>query len=390
MLKLAVLFTMIVCSALSFAEGLHSVEPRLINAIDDINNERIDDALIDMQNLLSQTPQFHLAQLIYADLLMAKAGLPRQLGLSPVISDNHKMNDLRYEAKVRWQRYQETHDRTQIPDVLLQLSPEQKTAIVTDLSRSRLYLFENDVDNGPRLLADYYVTQGKNGKGKHVEGDSKTPLGTYFVTSSLDTKKLPDLYGTGAFPIDYPNAWDRRQGKTGHGIWLHGVPSNTYSRAPLATRGCLAMTNSELDSIKPFMQTGITPVIIASSLNWVDSQQQKKALAIINQRMNHWLRDWQSRDVDAYLQYYSTDFRSDNKNYKIWEQHKRRVNKHKQFIDVALSNVSILRYPEKADMIVVSYEQDYRSNNFNSVTKKRQYWKKESDGQWRIIYEGKG
>gem|GEM_PF-3611594 len=46
---------------------------------------------------------------------MAKAGLPRQLGLSPVISENDKMNDLRYEAKVRWQRYQETRDHTQVP-----------------------------------------------------------------------------------------------------------------------------------------------------------------------------------------------------------------------------------------------------------------------------------
>jgi len=215
-------------------------------------------------------------------------------------------------------------------------------------------------------------------------------LEAYFVTSSLDTKKLPDLYGTGAFPIDYPNAWDRRQGRTGHGIWLHGVPSNTYSRAPLATRGCLAMSNPELDSIKPFMQAGITPVIIASSLNWVTPQQQKEELEVINQRLDNWLRDWQSRDVETYLKYYSTDFRSDNKNYKIWGQHKRRVNKHKQFIDVKLNNVSILRYPEKSDMIVVSYEQDYCSNNFNSVAKKRQYWKKEGDGQWRIIYEGKG
>ena len=95
--KLVVLFTMLIFSATSFAETLQDVEPRLINAMHNINNERIDDALIDMQDLLSQTPQFHLAQLVYADLLMAKAGLPGQLGLPPTLDNSSKIDDLRSE-----------------------------------------------------------------------------------------------------------------------------------------------------------------------------------------------------------------------------------------------------------------------------------------------------
>jgi len=381
-----------VMSGFLHAEEPRGVEPRLIKAIDNINHERIDDALVDVQDLIKNTPQFDLAQLVYADLLMAKAGMPRELGLSPAITGNSRVASLRDEARVRWRRYQEKMDDAKLPDVLLQLSPRQKTAVVTDLSRSRLYLYENNA-NGPRLLADFYVTQGKNGKGKNVEGDSKTPLGTYFVTGSLDTDKLPDLYGTGAFPIDYPNAWDRRQGNTGHGIWLHGVPSNTYSRAPLDTRGCLAMSNSELDAIKPFLytgNTGVTPVIIGSKLNWVSAAEIERQATELNQRIDQWLKDWRSRDVDAYLKHYSRSFSSDTKNYNIWAKHKKRVNQQKRFIDVKLNDLSILRYPDQSDMVVVSYEQDYRSNNFNSVSKKRQYWRKESDGRWRIVYEGRG
>jgi len=90
------------------------------------------------------------------------------------------------------------------------------------------------------------------------------------------------------------------------------------------------------------------------------------------------------------LKHYSKSFKSDNKNYLTWSKHKRRVNKHKTFIDVKLSNISILRYPDQQDMVIVSYEQDYHSTNFNGVSSKRQYWKKESDGQWRIVYEGRG
>ena len=371
------------------AGDLQGVEPRLIGAMDKIHHERIDDALLEIKDLLRTTPQFDLAQLVYADLLMAKAGLPARMGLTPANNPDNKLDKLRDEARVRWLRYQDKHAATHLPAALLRLSAEQKTVIVVDLSRSRLYLFENS-DTGPRLLADFYVTQGKNGEGKNIEGDNKTPLGTYFVTGSLDVEKLPDLYGTGAFPIDYPNAWDRRLGYTGHGIWLHGVPSNTYSRVPLDTRGCLAMSNPELDSIKPFLHAGTTPVIIASEMQWVSPEQLKADTDEINQQLDKWLQDWQSRDVEAYLKHYSSSFQSDNKNFATWSVHKKRVNKYKKFIDVRLSQLSILRYSGQADMLTVSYKQDYRSSNFNGSAKKRQYWKKESDGQWRIIYEGRG
>jgi hypothetical protein len=38
-------------------------------------------------------------------------------------------------------------------------------------------------------------------------------------------------------------------------------------------------------------------------------------------------------------------------------------------------------------MVVVTFDQDYRSNNLSNVMKKRQYWMKE-DGAWKIVYEG--
>ena len=370
------------------AFSVENVEPRLIAAIDKINQQNIDAALSDVKKLAEDSPTFDLAQLVYADLLMAKAGQLKKLELaSPTASA--KVNGLRQEAKVRWTRYQEKLEQGYLPDVLLELSDKQKNIIVTDLSRSRLYLFENG-SSGLKLKADFYVTHGKNGKGKLVEGDAKTPLGTYFVTRSLDAKRLPDLYGSGAYPIDYPNAWDKRQGNTGHSIWLHGVPSDTYSRVPLDTLGCLAMTNQELDFLKPYLQAGVTPVIITSKLNWVPPEQLNKGVKEVKSQFNRWLTDWRSLDVNAYLKNYSVNFKSDKKDYAVWVEHKQRVGRQKTFVDVAVSNLSILGYGDQADMVVVSYEQDYQSNNFQSQSKKRQYWKKEVDGKWRIIYEGQG
>jgi hypothetical protein len=35
---------------------------------------------------------------------------------------------------------------------------------------------------------------------------------------------------------------------------------------------------------------------------------------------------------------------------------------------------------------MISFEQDYRSNNMSRKTHKRQYWSDEN-GQWRIVHE---
>jgi hypothetical protein len=102
---------------------------------------------------------------------------------------------------------------------------------VFELDKSRVYLFENQFGT-PQLVDSYYMSIGKGGIDKQIEGDNKTPLGVYRITSYLSDESLPELYGAGAYPINYPNSWDRLQGKTGHGIWLHGVPRATYMPFP--------------------------------------------------------------------------------------------------------------------------------------------------------------
>ena len=71
-------------------------------------------------------------------------------------------------------------------------------------------------------------------------------------------RDLPDLYGIGAFPLNYPNELDQHQGKTGYGIWLHGTDKSYYSRPPLDSEGCVVLTNLDLDAVKPYIKIGVT------------------------------------------------------------------------------------------------------------------------------------
>ena len=66
---------------------------------------------------------------------------------------------------------------------------------------------------------------------------------------------------------------------------------------------------------------------------------------------------------------------------------KRKVAAGKEWIKVKVSNMSVFRDPGKEELVVVTFEQDYQSNNLSNQMKKRQYWIRE-EGHWKIIYEG--
>ncbi|MEE8321233.1 MAG: L,D-transpeptidase family protein [Gammaproteobacteria bacterium] len=358
----------------------------MLNAIEKIRNNDLDAALSDLEHLVKLNPEFNLAQLMYADMLNARARPITDFG-NIFNAPFQQISALREEAKARWRYHQASPNIRDIPVSLVQLADKQKHAIVVDLSISRLFLFQNH--NGvPYLIKDFYVTIGKNGTGKYSEGDQKTPVGVYFVTGFIDPKELPDMYGDGAFPINYPNVWDKRYGRTGYGIWLHGTPSGTYSRPPRDSDGCVILSNQDLNTISPFIDKGQTPVILADSIEWIAVDEWKRQRSQYITFIEQWRKDWESRDADLYLRHYSREYSGLGKDYKGWVQYKRRVNPSKNFIQVNINDPSMFLSPGKERILVVTFDQDYKSNNFSRQFKKRQYWRREEDGKWRIIYEG--
>ncbi len=360
-------------------------EPQLAKIFEAIEQNRFDSALQQTEALLSQYPNFRLAHLIRGDLLLARTKAISGFGAVSG-APSEKIADLREEAVVRLKGYRSKPPANYVPRYLLQMQPDQKYAIVVDTQKSRLYVYAND--NGrPRFVADYYVTQGKLGADKVSEGDKKTPIGVYHVTASLPRQKLSDLYGSGAFPINYPNEWDRQQGRNGHGIWLHGTPSDTFSRPPKASYGCVVLSNHDLDIVAKDLQIGLTPVIISNSVEWLSLDDWDKERGELNKAIEGWRADWESRDIDRFLQHYSPKFSGGNQNFSQFAAQKRQVNASKQWIKVKIENLSVFRNPGKDELVVTTFDQQYRSNNLENTMKKRQYWKRE-DGKWKIIYEG--
>jgi murein L,D-transpeptidase YafK len=364
--------------------GTDSTEGQLVKSLQAIKDNHLDAALDEVDSLLRLKPNFKLAQLVKGDLLMAHAGAINNFG-NAANAPPGEIKDLRDEARVRLERVLSQSDTRLRPRYIWQMDARQKYALVVDTSRSTLFVYEN-VDGVPRYVTDFYISIGKLGTEKLSSGDQRTPIGVYFIEAELPKSRLADMYGDGAYPLSYPNEWDRRNKRAGSGIWLHGTPSGTYSRPPRASNGCVVLANEDLKKLAPYLQVGITPVIITNQMRWSSEQDRIDREGLL-QELEQWRKDWASLDTDAYLKHYASDFSSNNMDYSAWANQKQLVNKSKSWIKVNLTNVSIFTYPEQPNMVVVDFDQDYGSSNLSNRMKKRQYWIKQ-DNRWQIIYEG--
>ncbi len=369
----------------------NEVEASLVRTLETLKEGSIQAALREIDIALKKNPNFRLGHLIKGDLLMAQSGAPiaffsgNYAGSKP---QPEMVASLRSEAKARLTRYFDGPPLGHLPSALLQLAPAQEYALLMDSEKSRLYIFRN-VDGAPQLVTDFYISAGKNGVDKEREGDQRTPLGVYTINPAVAKERLSDFYGPGAFPLNFPNEWDKRLGKTGSGIWLHGTPPTTYSRPPRASDGCVVLTNDDFESIKKYVDPGVTPIVITPNVEWKSPDQWLDMRTAFNGALEQWQHDWESLNADNYLGHYSSHFSAEGKSFNDWSTLKRRVNAAKSFVKVGISNLSVFEYPLSSiapPMMIVTFDQDYKSSNNSSSMKKRQYWQRE-DGQWKIIYE---
>lgn len=365
-------------------------EARLIEIYKLIGQANTRDALPRAESLVADHPNFQLAQLVYGDLLAGRnRPLPRMSAVGAVPDDLAKagapqLSELREESQLRLRALRERPPVGHVPSQFLALSPQNRHAIAVDASRSRLYLFENS-PTGLKLLADYYISVGKSGIEKKVEGDLRTPLGVYFITSNLDPNSLKDFYGSGALPINYPNQLDMRRGKTGSGIWLHGTPREQFSRAPLSTDGCVAIANPDLERIARTVEIRTTPVVIAQSLQWVAPQTLNADSKSFEEALRDWHNTKSKGDMTQLASWYTPDFTSYGKTLTQWQPTMQAEVKKLAGRSVQLKDLSFLRWKDSHETMVVTFGEVIQGAKTGPT--KRQYWTRQT-GQWKIFFEG--
>ena len=125
-----------------------------------------------------------------------------------------------------------------------------------------LYLISND-----QVLKKYKVALGSHPRGmKTREGDGRTPEGKYVI----DGKNIKSSYHR-SLHISYPSAQDFKDAQSagvqpGGDIMIHGIRNGLGWIGPLHrlfdwTKGCIALTNSEIEEIWALVADG-TPIEI--------------------------------------------------------------------------------------------------------------------------------
>ncbi|MET0962346.1 MAG: L,D-transpeptidase family protein [Noviherbaspirillum sp.] len=357
----------------------------LIAVYKDLGARHLRDALAKADALVAAYPNFQLGHLIRGDLLLMQTHEVDRFGAVDGAAPQ-ALADLRHEAVARMKALLERPDPARVPRAVMQLRPDQKKVLVVDARRSRLYVYENR-QGELHFLRDYYISQGKLGVNKEKEGDQKTPLGVYYITGRLAGYRLPDLYGVGALPINYPNEWDKLHGRDGSGIWLHGTPARNYSRPPLSSDGCVVLTNPDLRQVAASVEVGKTPVVIASETDFVSRKQLIEERSQAQTMVEGYRAALADPDPQRLRAQYSSRFRTEQGGLlDEWLDKQRKLTGHLASPAMALRALSLFRYPGREEVIVATFTVDAVAGGKKVSTRKRQYWGREG-GAWKIVSE---
>ena len=276
-----------------------------------------------------------------------------------------------------------------LPAYILQIPDTITDVLVAETETATMHRFS--VANERIVSRDErYMSIGTAGAGKQRAWDRKTPLGIYFMTESLDTSKLHDKYGVAAYPLDYPNAWDRHNQRTGYGIWLHGVDHKNPQRPALDTDGCLALPNEALLQLGGMLRPQITPVIVARKLRWALPTDLENLKTQFRRSLDAWSKAQEDGDLYTYLSLYADDFSHAGMDRDAWASYRYNTFTARKLSRVALNNVMLMADPEVADLYLARFTQTLGTGDSQVTTTKRLYWRRGSAGEWKIVSEDAG
>ncbi len=366
-----------------------TAEAQLIEVYQLFGRGETQQALDKARLLVKAYPNFQLAQLVYGDLLATR--IPPNTALADAASvarlrGNPALTELHEESRRRLQALRDRPPPGTVPSQFLALSQRSRYAIAVDASRSRLYLLENAA-NGLQVVADYYISVGKQGTDKLVEGDARTPLGVYYVTSNLDPRSLKDFYGAGALPINYPNPYDNLLGRTGSGIWLHGTPPDQFARPPQASDGCVVLSNPDLKQILAKVQVGATPVVIARSLEWVAPPKVRTLAEPFETALSAWLQARSGGNEEKLRSFYANQYQRATRRGPTTaplDNVLRQELATAQGRNIQLKDTSFLMWHDKSDTVMATFGEVVAGERTGRT--RRQYWVRDANS-WKLFHE---
>lgn len=272
--------------------------------------------------------------------------------------------------------------------------------VIANKATKAMYLLSQQ-DMTWKIIKEYKIAIGAGLSGpKAVSGDKKTPEGLYFIVSKKEKHELTSIYGPLAYVLNYPNEDDRKAGRTGQGIWIHGTQSDS---APVPTKGCLSLANNDIVDLAKNLQKGIgTPVLIINDTAVTDpalkadyAYVDTKRTALLGSHyefndslaafVKGWIEAWESRDITRYESFYLTsEFNSQGMKWDAWKEKKVATFRAYRTINVEVESMKIQDVSDAG--YEIQFLQHYRSDQKYFENAKQLSLRKQS-GMWKIVRE---
>jgi|GEM_PF-1047554 len=273
-----------------------------------------------------------------------------------------------------------------LPSSVLRL-PEGSHAIVVEKSTQTLALFGGSPSGSPALLHILRTNTGEKDGDKETEGDLKTPEGIYFFQGMIPGATLPAEYGLRAFTTDFPNVFDRLQGKNGSNIWLHATDDPNRVEGGRNTRGCVVVTNQSIELLSDVIRmtpgAGATPLIIEEHFTLLTPAELERTSNDMMEIIRGWEEAWELRDTDRYMSYYDPAFAGMGRDFASHRAYKDRLNRQYRFIDIEISNLHLFAHDSE---MVATFDQLYASDRYRAESTKKLYFRRRN-GEWKIVRE---
>jgi murein L,D-transpeptidase YafK len=251
-------------------------------------------------------------------------------------------------------------------------------AVLVDKSLQTVFVYHKD--NLFEPVRTFNCSTGENDGPKSRRNDRKTPEGIYFFTDAYEDRFLAPIYGVRAFPINYPNEIDKKEGRDGYGIWFHGT---NKPLEPRDTNGCVVLENEDIEALASYIHLGDTPVIISQVIEMLEPDRLKTEATAMELIVESWRAAWEDEEIDTYMSFYNSRFQASGKDWDEWKAYKSRLADRYQDIHVKVQNLRLLR---NDGLLLAKFDQVYKTPTFFSQGEKSLFFRQNST-EWKIVGE---
>lgn len=266
-----------------------------------------------------------------------------------------------------------------IPDVLVSFAPEKgnEYAVIVEMSTQTLFLY--GFDGRFKTVYRMRCSTGEVPGAKSRSGDKKTPEGVYFFIKEHEEKDLSPIYGSRAYPMDYPNLMDRIAARDGNSIWMHGT---NKPLKPRDSNGCIALENKNIDKLSKFITLNRTPIIVTDTLNYIPVSKTIEISQAVHDFLSQWRLAMENGTYHEYLMFYDQGYIPDISWWLDWIHIKKGTGAVSATLSVDLKKVMILKH---RDIYVALFDQTVKSLQQESYAGTRKLFFKNINGQFKIV-----